>query len=348
MSSPEWLRNLYRPLARDANSLWLTGTPVPIVYGTARVTANIIEREEPINLAWNTLPDRQMNHAYALGAIVNCYFNQNGIMARRPYPSLCVVAGTTGSAVDLPNPAAIPGTVTDGGVTWNVMDAGWKQSTVYGLCEGQIAGTVMAWQDRQRYPSANDVPHNSTWLAIMDGASVQSRPSWSVGDKTYGNTACLYLDNHTGADSGAPSVDVEVRGLFAYPNDAHPADILTDLLTHSRRGAGWPTSRVDAAGLAQWRTYCNAVGLKMSWLIDAQASAVSLVSQLLEAANASAVWSGGALKGCPPVRRIGGSVHAQHHPGLRPGGRRSARGVPDVTAQRRRVLQRGPSGVHAP
>ena len=167
-------------------------------------------------------------------------------------------------------------------------------------------------------PSVGDIfiltsPPRATNVSLALGVQPQSRPGWKTtvadnapGSDTYSNTAVLYANLGTGASSNLPSMSFEIFGLALGIDgmDANPADIVIDLLTHPRRGAGWPTSRVDISGsladnIGSYRRYCDQAGLNLSWLINSQTSALDLVSQLLRATNADAAWSGGVLKVIP-------------------------------------------------
>jgi Putative phage tail protein len=83
----------------------------------------------------------------------------------------------------------------------------------------------------------------------------------------------------------------------AFPDDANPADIILDLLTNSRYGAGFPAANV--ASLADYRTYCLAAGLELSPVLDRQQDAGQHLGELATVTNSAVVWSGNQLKIIP-------------------------------------------------
>src|SRR4029077_3528528 len=86
----------------------------------------------------------------------------------------------------------------------------------------------------------------------------------------------------------------------AYPNDARPDNIVTDLLTDTRYGAGFPAANLDTAGsLADWGTYCQAAQLAMSLLLDRQQPAARWLEEIAQLTTSAVVWSGNLLKIVP-------------------------------------------------
>lgn len=274
-----------------------TGITLPIAYGTPRLAGNLIERYA-YTFASTNVPQVQRNTAYSLGDIKGNVGNLY----------ICTVAGTTASSGDGPTTKTTG--ITDGSVTWDYVAQGYRHFIAIGLCEGQIYGLGKAWQDKNRYTTYTSIPHDS-YLQVALGTSTGDRPGitggtvfWFPEDTgvagkrmVYGNTAVLWMYLNTGSSSDLGQIQVEVAGIFGNGFvDANPADIAVDLLTHARRGAAWPSGRVDSVSTgtgnaASWKNYCTATNFLLSWCIDQQTSASDLIKMLLAATNTDAVMT---------------------------------------------------------
>src|SRR5262249_58143485 len=85
-----------------------------------------------------------------------------------------------------------------------------------------------------------------------------------------------------------------------FPDDARPDNIITDLLTNTRYGAGFPAANLDTPGsLADWGNYCQAARLAMSLLLDRQQPAARWVEELAQLTVSAVLWSGSLLKIIP-------------------------------------------------
>src|SRR5262249_41087161 len=85
-----------------------------------------------------------------------------------------------------------------------------------------------------------------------------------------------------------------------FPGDASPAEIVIDLLSNSRYGAGFPLSAIDSAGsLADWATYCRAALLAMSILMDRPQPAARWIEYICRLSASAPVWSCELLKIIP-------------------------------------------------
>jgi hypothetical protein len=100
---------------------------------------------------------------------------------------------------------------------------------------------------------------------VLSGTAPQTRPAWKVwtgegivGSDTYPNTACVFVRFSTGSDSNLPEMSWEVAGPFSSAVDANPADIITDLFTHARRGSSCRGSSTRSApGSISSATSCS-------------------------------------------------------------------------------------------
>ena len=85
-----------------------------------------------------------------------------------------------------------------------------------------------------------------------------------------------------------------------YPGDARPDKIAIDLLTNPRYGAGFPSTNLDQSGsLADWGTYCQAAQLAMSPLFDRQQPCARWLEEIAELTVSAVLWSGSLLKIIP-------------------------------------------------
>lgn len=102
-------------------------------------------------------------------------------------------------------------------------------------------------------------------------------------------------------DGGVPDFSFEVKGLFAGDDgDADPADVLADLVSLAAPGT---TVSVDVGpdGLAasSFRTWCAAMGFRVSLGITEQTEIVPRIEDLLAACHSMLVWSDGQFKAVP-------------------------------------------------
>jgi hypothetical protein len=109
-----------------------------------------------------------------------------------------------------------------------------------------------------------------------------------------------------GSSPALPNVQFEITGFevgtigTAFPGDANPAAIVTDMLINARYGAGFPSGNLDSAGsLADFANYCQASGIAMSLLLDRQQPCARWLEEIAQLAVAAIVWSGSLLKIIP-------------------------------------------------
>jgi hypothetical protein len=291
------------PTSQDiGNQVSETGKVVPSAYGTVKIAGNIIERY--LHKVWthSTTIVWVSGASYGVGDTV---FSNGNIF-------VCIIGGATGATA----PSGTGSNIVDGTVHWAYRSPGYSHQLAIAFCEGQIYGGGQAWIDKTSVADFNNIPHAGNFLALYvgDGTGV-NRSTWfpapSGPNTPYSFTAVLLIEVLNSSDSDIPNIALEVKAIFSDAThvEANPADIAIDLLTHVRRGAAWPSGRVDSvttgAGAASWRTYSTAFGLILSWLIDSQTNALELIRSLLLATNTDAVWTnrpdglGGMLKFVP-------------------------------------------------
>lgn len=188
--------------------------------------------------------------------------------------------------------------VGKGGSTMTRTSYTYKCSVIMALCEGPIDGINRVWKDKE-------IASLSKYgFSLYTGARAQTPWSWlttkhSTKALGYGGTAYVAasaLDLGDTARLGNHSF--EVRGFFiSHGNDAHPMDVIADLLTNPYYGAAWPGERLD--DWTDYWTYCTASGFFMSPVIDEQRTLLEWLDLLLKATNTCPVFSGGVLKLIP-------------------------------------------------
>ena len=177
----------------------------------------------------------------------------------------------------------------------------YSASVVMGLCQGPIAGINTAWWDK------NVGTLSSLPAAVYRGSDGETPDSyWETrhADKAlgYSGTATVVANNFSMGDTATlPNFSFEVQGLLSQSGtngwDANPAAILADFLTNPRYGAGFPAASLG--DLSFYSTYCQALGLMLSPMLDTQQEAQQHLADIVKITNSAIVWSGGLLKIIP-------------------------------------------------
>lgn len=208
--------------------------------------------------------------------------------------------------VDYADFTAIPHTSTQsaggkggGGVTTSNTTYTYTVAVAMGLCEGPIAGLGNIWAGKEKVTLA------VLGATLFDGASSQAPWGYMATnhpghDLNYRGFAYIAAPAYPlGGSASLPQHSFEVRGLLRYTglDDANPADIVGDVLTHARHGAGFPAAQIGS--LTQFSDYCLAAGLLFSPAYTEAAPAQQVLGDLAKAANIGLVWSEGVLKFVP-------------------------------------------------
>ena len=177
----------------------------------------------------------------------------------------------------------------------------YSASVIMGVCQGAIAGIGTVWWDK------NIGTLSSLPAAIYLGSDGQAPdPYWQTNHAAkalgYSGTAIVVANNYAmGNTATLPNFSLEVQGLFSSSGsnglDANPAAIVADLLTNPRYGAGFPAANLG--DLSLYSTYCQAVGITLSPLLDTQQEAQQHLADIVNITNSAIVWSGGLLKIIP-------------------------------------------------
>jgi len=170
----------------------------------------------------------------------------------------------------------------------------------------------MAWWDK----NIGTVAELQSISSISLGTDEQAiDPYWASAHSAkaigYSGTANIVFANYQlGNTATLPNFNFEVIGVGAgasgaSPNghDANPAQIVSDFLTNARYGANFPSVNLDPAmtsGIASsYASYCAALGLFLSPLLDQQQEAQQSLADITKVTNSAIVWSGALLKIIP-------------------------------------------------
>jgi Putative phage tail protein len=179
----------------------------------------------------------------------------------------------------------------------------YTATILLGVCQGPV-NFGLCWWDKNISPLSG-LPGISS---INSGADDQgpdpyfetAHPENAIG---YSGTANFVCDNYQLGYSGAlPNFTVEVLATATAVNqcDGNPSAIITDFLTNSRYGAGFPAANLDTAGtIADYGNYCDAAGIFLAPQLDQQTQAQSALANIAQLTVAAIVWSGGLLKMIP-------------------------------------------------
>lgn len=189
------------------------------------------------------------------------------------------------------------------------------------LCEGPIVSFGRVWKDKDVYVAtyaagfeASDVGPRSNPTPWAHLTSAHSAKALGYGGTAWVAAAALdlknaQLGNHTfevrGFNGTHTHTYTDPRGASQTAYDAHPKDIITDLLTSTEYGAGWDSSRIvvalgaDGTAGSSYENYCHAVGFYLSLALTEQSTALDVINGIAESTNSALVWSQGKLKVLP-------------------------------------------------
>lgn len=239
------------------------GSPLPIVYGTCRVSINVLE-------FWG----------YKGGS------GKGGKGGLSPKAQTGKKAATYSVFVAMgicQGPVAFTGSsFGSGGFNriWANAGIAYNPATVglnaYGGTDGQAPDTVFAAKD----PNTPVLGYSGTCYVTGDPLQLGNSPA--LPNVSF---------EITGFQAGTAGP--------LFPNDANPSLLVQDLLTNARYGAGFPASAIDAASFADFETYCLGAGLAMSMLLNRLQPAARWLEEVCQLCVAAPVWSGAALKLVP-------------------------------------------------
>ncbi len=173
----------------------------------------------------------------------------------------------------------------------------YQTAVAMALCEGPIQGVGNVYSNKQV------TSLSSLGLTLFTGSYTQS--PWGYLSTNHPSQALNYRGvSYLGASAyqlgdspQLPNHNFEVRGVYSNSIsgqiDADPSLVVTDLLTNSHYGAGFPASKLGS--LATYQAYCIANGLWVSPAYNQQATAATILDDLVSQTNSAFVWSSGVL-----------------------------------------------------
>lgn len=84
-----------------------------------------------------------------------------------------------------------------------------------------------------------------------------------------------------------------------FPDDANPSLIIQDFLTNLRYGAGFPSSAIDSTTFTAFGNYCQAASLAVSKILSRCEPASRLIEEICQVTVSAPFFSGGVLKIVP-------------------------------------------------
>ena len=170
------------------------------------------------------------------------------------------------------------------------------------LCEGLVASTGQMWSGKNKIATVDASVFN-----LFSGADNQA--TWAYMDSLFPAQSLNYrgvgylsaADFDLGDATALPSLSFEVVGPFSNANctygGASPADIVYDILTNARYGAGFPSSKIGS--ITVFQNYCGAMGLFLSPIYDTQVQVAQILTDLMQITNSGVYFSEGVLKIVP-------------------------------------------------
>ena len=186
----------------------------------------------------------------------------------------------------------------------------YSASVIMAVGEGTITGIRTVYKDQNVYTNGSKTALQQAGLSLMTGAAGQAvwgylTTNYSSQAIGYSRTAYVYASNYalsTSATLQNHSFEVQwpTRAVVSGTtiDDALPSDIVTDFLTNPISGVPlWGSGLL--ASMTAYANYCTAAGLFLSPNLTAARTAADFLTEILDASNSDAVWSGGQLKIVP-------------------------------------------------
>ena len=193
----------------------------------------------------------------------------------------------------------------------------YSVDVAFGLCQGPVAftGALHGSGGNNRIWSNGGIAAGLGQIGLNGYAGVDGQapdPVFQSADPNtpvVGYSGTCYVTGtpmQLGSTPALPSLQFEITGFKAgtagpdFPDDARPDQIIVDLLTNPRYGAGFPSANLDIAGaLADWGNYCQSARLAMSLLIDRQQPCARWIEEIAQLTVSAVLWSGSLLKIIP-------------------------------------------------
>ncbi|MBN6539624.1 phage tail protein [Acinetobacter pittii] len=190
----------------------------------------------------------------------------------------------------------------------------YSASLMLGLCENQIKKIGLIWVDKEQYipkleGSITLDPIDQLKFELYDGNNnppwgwlVSKHPDQAINYPFLGYVACANYEMGNSASLSNHNFEViSTITLSESIDDANPADVIEDFITHPRHGAA---PNLNMADLEEFRTYCRAANLLISPAFTEQRPAYETINEIVEAVNCAVVPSPDGLK----IRSFGDSA----------------------------------------
>lgn len=190
----------------------------------------------------------------------------------------------------------------------------YSASLMLGLCENQIKNIGLIWVDKDQYitkleGSITLDPIDQLKFELFDGNNnppwgwlVTKHPDQAINYPYLGYVACANYEMGNSASLSNHNFEViSTITLSDSIDDANPADVIEDFITHPRHGAA---PNLNMADLEEFRTYCRAANLLISPAFTEQRPAYETINEIVEAVNCAVVPSPDGLK----IRSFGDSA----------------------------------------
>ncbi|MFX8857949.1 phage tail protein [Acinetobacter baumannii] len=190
----------------------------------------------------------------------------------------------------------------------------YSASLMLGLCENQIKKIGLIWVDKEQYVPKQEGsisldPIDQLKFELFDGNNnppwgwlVSRHPEQAINYPCLGYVACANYEMGNSASLSNHNFEViSTITLSETIDDANPADVIEDFITHPRHGAA---PNLNIADLEEFRTYCRAAKLLISPAFTEQRPAYETINEIVEAVNCAVVPSSDGLK----IRSFGDSA----------------------------------------
>lgn len=171
----------------------------------------------------------------------------------------------------------------------------YQTAVALGLGEGPIqsVGNIYADKNTITIAALGFSFFQGTYGQTLWGYLTTQHPAQAIGYSGIGYLAAAAYQ--LGNSAQLPNHNVELGGIYstslstiAIP-DADPSLVVSDFLTNSHYGCGFPTARLG--GLSVFQAYAIASGLWISPAYTEQAQASSILDDISVATNSAFVWS---------------------------------------------------------
>lgn len=177
----------------------------------------------------------------------------------------------------------------------------YSAAVVIAVCQGPIDSFVQIWNSKSKQTLAS--------LGLTGFLGTYAQTAWPYMSSAHSANALTYRGiayaaagpMQLGSSPELPNLNFEVKasintGITGSP-DADPADVVSDFLTNSKYGVGFPTANL--ASLTTYSNYCCATGMVVSPVITNQRAAADFLNELAAGTNSNFRWSGSTLSLVP-------------------------------------------------